>query len=62
MTVDYRVWFKDRENSKNIFQFITTVFYVEDLMMSAHDLMMKESDYDWECYRVDLVSIEDFAH
>lgn len=62
MTVDYRVWFKDRENHKSRLQLIITVFGVEDLMLSAHDLMIKQSDYDWECYRVDLVSIEDFVH
>lgn len=60
MTVDYRVWLKDRKNPKSRLQFIKTKYFVKDLLETAHDLMMQQTDYDYICYRVDLVEITDF--
>ncbi len=61
MTVEYRVWLKERENLKSKMQFVKTVFNVQDLIESAHDLMIKESDDEWECYKTDLVDIISFT-
>lgn len=60
MVVEYRVWLKERENLKSRMQFVKTVFNVQDLIESAHNLMMEESDNEWECYRIDLVDIISF--
>lgn len=62
MIVNYRIWLKDRENSKSRMQFIVTKFFVDDIVEKAHDLLLTESDFDWKCYRVDLVNIVDFTH
>lgn len=61
MVVEYRVWLKERENLKSRMQFVKTVFDVQDLIESAHNLMMKESDDEWECYKIDLVDIISFT-
>lgn len=61
MTVNYRVWLKDRENPKSKMQFIVTKFFVDDILEKAHDLLLTESDFDWICYRVDLVDISNFT-
>ena len=61
MIVDYRVWLKDRKNPKSRMQFIVGEFYVDDILERAHDLMLKHTDIDWICYRVDLISIVDFV-
>lgn len=61
MTVNYRIWLKDRENPKSKIQFIVTEFFVNDIFETAHDLLLTESDFDWICYRVDFVNIADFT-
>lgn len=61
MIVNYRVWLKDRENPKSRMQFITTEFHVTDMLETAHNIMLSHTDFDWICYRVDLVSISDFV-
>lgn len=60
MTVVYRIWLKDRENPKSRLQLIHPKWHVEDMLETAHELMMSETDYDYICYRVDLVEISDF--
>lgn len=60
MTVNFRVWLKDRENPKSRMQFIKSKFFVDDMLEAAHELMIEQTDMDWICYRVDLVSIEYF--
>lgn len=60
MTVHFRVWLKERENPKSRMQFIISRFFVEDMLEAAHELMIEQTDTDWICYRVDLVSIEYF--
>lgn len=57
MTVNYRVWLKDRENPKSRMQFIKSEYFVEDMLETAHDLMLSETDCDFICYRIDLVEI-----
>lgn len=61
MIVNYRIWLKDRKYPKSRMQFIVTKFFVDDIIEKAHDLLMSESDSDWECYKVCLVSISDFV-
>lgn len=61
MVVEYRVWLKERENLKSRMQFVKTVFDVQDLIESAHDLLIEESDDEWECYKIDLVDIISFT-
>lgn len=61
MIVNYRVWLKDRENPKSKMQFIVTKFFVDDILEKAHELLLTESDFDWRCYRIDLVDIVDFT-
>lgn len=34
MTVNYRVWLKDRENPKSKMQFIVTKFFVDDIFFA----------------------------
>lgn len=60
MCVYYRLWFKDRETKKRS-QIIKAEFWVDDILMRAHDLLLSESDHEFECYRVDLVEISDFT-
>ena len=61
MTIEYRIWLKERENLRSRMQIPKTVFNVEDIMESAHDLLCKESDAEWECYRIDLIEIISFT-
>ena len=61
MLVNYRIWLKDRENPQSRMQFIVGKPFVDDLLEEAHNLMLKHTDIDWICYRVDLVGIEDFV-
>lgn len=60
MTVWYRFWMKDRENSKNRFQLATIKYGVTDLWETALSIVIEESDMDFECYRVDLIEISEF--
>ena len=60
MLVNFRVWLKERENPKSRMQFITSKFFVNDILEAAHNLMIEHTDADWICYRVNLVSIEYF--
>lgn len=60
MTVNFRVWLKDRENPKRRMQFIISKFFVDDMLEAAHELMIEQTDMEWICYRVNLVSIEYF--
>lgn len=60
LAVTYRVWLRERENPKNIMQFATTEFFVESLQDGALQATIHSSDTEWECYRVDLLTI-DFA-
>lgn len=61
LIVTYRVWLRERENPKNIMQFATTVYFVESLQDGALRAMIKSSDNEWECFRVDLITIDHFA-
>lgn len=61
MIVNYRVWLKDRENPKSRMQFCVVKFHVNDILEKAHDLIMENSDHEWECYRIDFISISDFV-
>lgn len=60
MTVDFRVWLKGREKPKSRMQLIISKHFVDDVLEAAHNLMIEQTDADWICYRVDLVSIEYF--
>lgn len=60
MIVHYRIWLKERDNNKSRMQFATVAFDVADILETAHTLMLKHTDDDWICYRVDLISITNF--
>lgn len=62
MTVNYRIWLKNRENTKSRMQIVVTEFHVDDMWEKAHELLLTETDMDWICYRIDLVNIADFVH
>ena len=55
--VTYRVWLRERENHKNIMQYATVQYFVESLQDGALQAMIKASDSEWECFRVDLLTI-----
>lgn len=58
MIVNYRVWLRDRETNKRSC-FVTSVF-TNDIIESAHTLMLLETDKEYSCYRVDFINIEYF--
>lgn len=57
LVVNYRVWLRERENPKNIMQFATTETFVESIEEGALRAMHAVSDNEWECFKVDLLSI-----
>lgn len=59
MIVHFRVWLRDRETHKRSC-FCHTSFVNEDLLEAAHNLLLSESDKDFECYRIDLIDISCF--
>lgn len=61
MTVWYKYWLKDRTNSKSRLQLNIVKYNVTDMLETALSIMIQESDIDYECYRVDLLEISDFA-
>lgn len=60
MNVCYRAWYKDRENPLSRMQIPIVKFHVVDILETAHDILMNESDSVFECYRVDLIEICNF--
>ena len=59
MTVNYTIWFKDRETRKRAALYVTE-FHVTDILETAHDLLLRHTDNEYICYRVDLNSIVNF--
>lgn len=56
MIVHFRVWIRTRETGR-VGCFITTVCDVSDIQQTRHDLLLENSDNDFECLKVDLVEI-----
>ena len=59
MTVNYTIWFKDRETRKCAALHVTE-FHVTDILETAHDLLLSHTDNEYICYRVDLNSMANF--
>lgn len=57
LVVNYRVWLRERANPKNIMQFTTTETWVESIEEGALRAMQTSSDDEWECFKVDFLSI-----
>lgn len=53
----FRIWLRERENTKSIMQFIKFVIDFNDIWETMHELLMSQSDDVWRCYRVDFIEI-----
>ncbi len=60
MHVIFGIYLRDRE-TKKIAWFIHTEFNVEDIQQTIIDIMVSESDYDYECIKVKLIEILSFT-
>lgn len=53
----FRIWLRERENTKSIMQFIKFVIDFNDIWETMHELLISQSDDVWRCYRVDFIEI-----
>lgn len=56
MVCTFGIYIKDRETNK-IAWFTHTKFFVEDIEQAKIDLMLDNSDFDFECIKVKLIQI-----
>lgn len=53
----FRIWLRERENTKSIMQFMKFVIDFNDIWETMHELLISQSDDVWRCYRVDFIEI-----
>ena len=53
----FRVWLRERKNTKSIMQFMKFVIDFNDIWETMHELLMSQSDDVWRCYHVDFIEI-----